>query len=61
MEVLTSNLGTLITALVLIAIVAAIIFSMRKDKKAGKSSCGGDCAHCGGCHARRENAQTQKH
>ena len=26
-----------------------IIWKMIKDKKAGKSSCGGDCAHCRGC------------
>jgi len=49
----TNNLATIIITLVLIAIVAAIIIGMRKDKKAGKSSCGGNCAHCamaGKCH-----------
>ena len=50
---LTNNLATILITLVLIAIVAAIIIGMRKDKKAGKSSCGGNCAHCamaGKCH-----------
>ncbi len=50
---LTNNLATILITLVLIAIVTAIIIGMRKDKKAGKSSCGGNCAHCtmaGKCH-----------
>lgn len=34
------------------AIVGLIVWSMVKDKKKGKSSCGGNCAHCGAgcCH-----------
>lgn len=41
-------LGTLIVGVILIVVVALIIFSMIKDKKAGKSiQCGGDCSHCG--------------
>ena len=45
-------MGTVIVALVLAAIVGLIIWSMVKDKKKGKSSCGGNCAHCGAncCH-----------
>ena len=31
-------------------IVAAILFVMRKDRKSGKESCGGDCSKCKGCH-----------
>jgi len=44
--------GTLIPALVVVGIVTAVIASMVKDKKKGKSiHCGGDCKHCGGqCH-----------
>lgn len=42
-------MGTLIVGIGLIAVVAAIVRSMYKDKKAGKSiQCGGDCKHCGG-------------
>lgn len=45
-------MGTVIVGLILLAVVALIIRSMVKDKKAGKSiQCGGDCKHCGGqCH-----------
>ena len=49
---IAKNIGTILICLVLILIVAAIIRSIVKDKKAGKSSCGGNCSHCGGscCH-----------
>jgi hypothetical protein len=47
-----SRMGTVIVLLILAGIVALIIRSMVKDKKAGKSiQCGGDCKNCGGhCH-----------
>jgi hypothetical protein len=50
---LTANLGTIIITLALIAIVAAVIVQMVKDKKQGKGSCGCDCENCamhGKCH-----------
>ena len=43
-------MGTVIVTVILIVIVAAIVFSMVKDKKNGKHTCGGGCGHCGGCH-----------
>ncbi len=43
-------MGTVVVSVVLILIVGAIIRTMIKDKKNGKSSCGGDCSHCRGCH-----------
>lgn len=46
---LSQNLGTVLITVGLILIVGSILHKMRKDKKAGKSSCGCDCAHCGGC------------
>lgn len=52
---IANNIGTIIVSLVLIAIVTAIIVSMIKKKKAGKSvvcSCG-NCKSCpmgGNCH-----------
>ncbi len=46
---LAANLGTLVVLLVLTGIVAAIVWSMIRDKRAGKSSCGGNCAGCSGC------------
>ena len=54
---ITNNIGTIIVCAVLIAIVAAIIVSMVRKKKAGKSvicSCGNcrNCAMSGTCHRR---------
>ena len=42
-------MGTVIVGGVLAVIVGLLIWKMIKAKKAGKSSCGGDCAHCRGC------------
>lgn len=52
---LTNNLGTIIICAVLIAIVAAIIISLIKKKKQGKSmvcNCGSckSCPMSGSCH-----------
>ncbi|MCR5761627.1 MAG: FeoB-associated Cys-rich membrane protein [Sphaerochaetaceae bacterium] len=47
------NTSTFIVLIILIAIVALIIYSMRKDKKKGKNSCGHKCSGCamaGQCH-----------
>lgn len=45
-------MGTIITGIAVVALVALAIRSMVRDKKNGKSiQCGGDCNHCGGhCH-----------
>lgn len=43
---LTENIATIIICAVLIAVVSAIIVSMIKNKKKGKSSCGCGCADC---------------
>lgn len=40
------NAGTIITGIILIAIISMIIIKMIKDKKNGKSSCGCGCKHC---------------
>ena len=34
---------------VIALVVTLLIRSMIRDKKAGKSSCGGNCASCGAC------------
>lgn len=50
---LLNNWGTILTVVVLAAVVALIVRYMIKNKKAGKSSCGAGCAHCamhGECH-----------
>ena len=55
---ITENIGTilisavLLLVVVLIAIVTFISLSLIRQKRQGKSSCGGNCAHCGAqCHS----------
>lgn len=43
---LSENIATVIICAVLIAAVSAIIASMVKNKKKGKSSCGCGCSDC---------------
>lgn len=53
---LGENFATIIICAVLIAVVAAIIVRMVKNKKKGKSSCGCGCADCpagGFCHSKK--------
>ena len=53
---LAKNAVTVIICAVLIAVVAAIIYSMIRNKKKGKSSCGCGCADCpmsGSCHPKK--------
>ena len=48
-----ANLGTLIVLLVLAGIVAAIIAYLIREKRSGRSACGGNCQGCamhGSCH-----------
>ncbi|MDE7210507.1 MAG: FeoB-associated Cys-rich membrane protein [Lachnospiraceae bacterium] len=51
-------MGTAVVLVVLAGIVAMVIRSMVRDKKAGKSlQCGGNCTACGGhCHAQKAPA-----
>ena len=46
LEWLAANIGTIIVALIVIAVIAFVVARMVKDKKVGKSSCGANCAHC---------------
>lgn len=44
-------IGTAIVLVVVVSIVALVVRSMIKNKKAGKSlQCGMDCSKCKGCH-----------
>ena len=48
-----ANLGTILISLILAVIVTLIVVYLLRQKKAGKSSCGANCAHCamhGQCH-----------
>ena len=42
-------MGNIIVGAVLLAAVAAVIFTMIRNKKKGKSSCGCGCSTCGAC------------
>ncbi len=47
------NAGTIVVALGLAAVVIAVIRVLRRDRKQGRSLCGGSCGHCpmaGSCH-----------
>ena len=53
LQFLQNNLGTIVVAAVLIALVISVIVKYVKDKKAGKSSCSCGCEGCpnaGNCH-----------
>ena len=53
MEWLYSNWANILIIGLVIAIVVLAFISMARDKKAGKSSCGCNCANCamaGKCH-----------
>ena len=45
------NAGTILVSILLAGLVTGIIVKLRKDKKRGKTSCGGNCGCCpmGGC------------
>lgn len=50
---LIENISTIIVAAALLAVVAAVVGSMVRNKKKGKSSCGCGCKNCamsGTCH-----------
>ena len=45
-EIITQNIGTIVVALILTAVVTKIIIRLNKNKKAGKSSCSCGCENC---------------
>ena len=50
---LSANMGTIIVAVILLAVVAVISVKLISDKKKGRSSCGSNCSKCamaGKCH-----------
>ncbi len=53
MEWMINNIGTILISVALAAVLVLIAVKLIKDKRNGKSSCGGNCAHCamgGSCH-----------
>ena len=45
----SANLINIVLIAVIALIVGLLLRGMIRDKKAGKSSCGGSCASCGAC------------
>ena len=43
---LAEHAGTIAVALALVGLVALIIVRLRRDRKRGKSACGGNCGCC---------------
>lgn len=57
---LMENLGTLLIAGVLLAVIVLISIHLIQDKKRGVSSCGCKCAHCamaGQCHGGKQTTR----
>ena len=53
---LAENIGSVVVVIILAAIVTAIITKLAKDRKAGRSACGNNCAHCAmssACHGKK--------
>lgn len=46
---LAANWINIVLLLAVALVVALLIMSLVRDKKAGKSPCGGNCAKCGAC------------
>ena len=46
MDWIINNLGTIIVALVVAAVVGLIVFNYIRKKKKGQSTCGCGCADC---------------
>ena len=60
MEWLVANIGTVAVLAIVSAIIGLAIFSIIRDKKKGKSSCGGSCSCCpmgGMCHGTKEKGK----
>ena len=41
-------MGTVFTGIIVAGIAGLAVYSMVRDRKNGKSVCGGDCTHCKG-------------
>ena len=57
---LMQNWGTILVLLGLAGLVTAIFLTMRKDKKQGRSCCGGSCSKCAMCSACHKAHKTEE-
>lgn len=60
---LSENLWTIVLSALMLVVVISISHSLIRQKRAGKSSCGCNCAHCamhGQCHSAPRTAGDAK-
>lgn len=60
MYFIIQNIGTIIVALIVIAVIVAVVHIMINDKKKGKSLCGASCKCCPNselCHKAHQKAK----
>ena len=53
---LSENIGTIVICALLVLIAAAILISLIKNKKKGRTSCGCGCSNCpmsSSCHRKK--------
>ena len=52
---IAENIGAICVCAVLLLIVGAIVYSMVRNRKKGRGSCGGNCSCCAmGCSCHKE-------
>ena len=59
---ITENIGTIVIALALAAIVVCVVRSLVRDRRQGKSSCGCQCSHCQNaayCHGKSMHSRNE--
>ena len=53
-------MSTVLVLLGVLLLTAGAAYVLRRDKKQGKSSCGGNCGSCGACRGCRGCAENAK-
>lgn len=59
-----AHIAVILICVALVAVLALAVWSLVRDKKRGKSSCGANCAHCamaGKCHGGQGDAGSEDH
>ena len=54
MQWIANNIGSILVCLAVFGLLSLLVYSLIKQKKQGKTSCGCGCEHCamrGTCHA----------
>lgn len=58
-----AHIAVILICVALVAVLALAVWSLVRDKKKGKSSCGANCAHCamaGKCHGGGETSTQEE-